>query len=153
PAALAPSAPSEQPQARTLRTESESSSCGTPLRHFSYLKTIPPTSHFQRHNRLNALFITENRQFPKFIIITMILTYPHDSAIHWEEVLRGLWEVPLLDDLRALVEFAHAGSIVGAADRLFRTPSAITRQVQRLEAALGAELLDRSVKPPRLNPL
>src|SRR5262249_24890123 len=45
------------------------------------------------------------------------------------------------------------GSIAGAADRLFRTPSAITRQVQRLEAALGAELLDRSVKPPRLNSL
>jgi DNA-binding transcriptional LysR family regulator len=59
----------------------------------------------------------------------------------------------LLDDLRALVEFAHAGSIAGAAGRLFRTPSAITRQVQRLEAALGAELLDRSVKPPRLNSL
>ena len=50
----------------------------------------------------------------------------------------------MLDDLRALVEFAQAGSIAGAADRLFRTPSAITRQVQRLEAALGAELLDRS---------
>src|SRR5437588_1320334 len=62
-------------------------------------------------------------------------------------------EVPLLDDLRALVEFARAGSIAGAADRLFRTPSAITRQVQRLEAELGAELLDRSVKPPRLNSL
>jgi len=59
----------------------------------------------------------------------------------------------MLEDLRALVEFAHAGSIAGAADRLFRTPSAITRQVQRLEAALGAELLDRSVKPPRLNAL
>ena len=59
----------------------------------------------------------------------------------------------MLDDLRALVEFAQAGSIAGAADRLFRTPSAITRQVQRLEAALGAELLDRSVKPPRLNSL
>jgi DNA-binding transcriptional LysR family regulator len=59
----------------------------------------------------------------------------------------------LLEDLRALVEFAHAGSIAGAAGRLFRTPSAITRQVQRLEAALGAELLDRSVKPPRLNSL
>src|SRR5213080_2725436 len=66
---------------------------------------------------------------------------------------RALKEIPLLDDLRALVEFAHAGSIAGAADRLFRTPSAITRQVQRLEAALGAELLDRSVKPPRLNSL
>src|ERR1700751_5601474 len=60
---------------------------------------------------------------------------------------------PMLEDLRALVEFAHAGSIAGAADRLFRTPSAITRQVQRLEAALGAKLLDRSVKPPRLNSL
>ena len=59
----------------------------------------------------------------------------------------------MLDDLRALVEFAQAGSIAGAADRLFRTPSAITRQVQRLEAELGAELLDRSVKPPRLNSL
>jgi DNA-binding transcriptional LysR family regulator len=59
----------------------------------------------------------------------------------------------LLDDLRALVEFAQAGSIAGAADRLYRTPSAITRQLQRLEAALGGELLDRSVKPPRLNSL
>ncbi len=59
----------------------------------------------------------------------------------------------MFEDLRALVEFAHAGSIAGAANRLFRTASAITRQVQRLEAALGAELLDRSVKPPRLNSL
>jgi len=59
----------------------------------------------------------------------------------------------VLDDLRALVEFAQAGSIAGAANRLHRTPSAITRQIQRLEAALDAELLDRSVKPPRLNSL
>jgi DNA-binding transcriptional LysR family regulator len=59
----------------------------------------------------------------------------------------------MFEDLRALVEFAQAGSIAGAADRLFRTPSAITRQVQRLETALGTELLDRSVKPPRLNSL
>ncbi|HMG86594.1 MAG TPA: LysR family transcriptional regulator [Terracidiphilus sp.] len=59
----------------------------------------------------------------------------------------------MLDDLRAIVEFAQAGSIAGAAHRLYRTPSAITRQLQRLEAALGAELLDRSVKPPRLNSL
>ncbi|MBV9199013.1 MAG: LysR family transcriptional regulator [Alphaproteobacteria bacterium] len=59
----------------------------------------------------------------------------------------------MLDDLHALVEFSQAGSIAGAAERLFRTPSAITRQLQRLEAELGAELLDRSVKPPRLNSL
>ena len=59
----------------------------------------------------------------------------------------------MLDDLHALVEFAQAGSIAGAAGRLFLTPSAITRQLQRLEAELGAELLDRSTKPPRLNSL
>jgi DNA-binding transcriptional LysR family regulator len=59
----------------------------------------------------------------------------------------------VLNDLHALVEFARAGSVAGAAGRLFRTPSAVTRQLQRLEAALGAELLDRSVKPPRLNSL
>ena len=57
----------------------------------------------------------------------------------------------MLENLRALVEFAQAGSIAGAADRLFQTPSALTRQVQRLEAALGAELLDGSVKRPRLS--
>src|ERR1700750_1939189 len=62
-------------------------------------------------------------------------------------------EAPVLDDLHALVEFAQAGSMAGAAGRLFRTPPAITRQLQRLETALGAELLDRSVKPPRLNSL
>src|SRR5215475_7576084 len=68
-------------------------------------------------------------------------------------VLGVLREAPVLDDLHALVEFAQAGSMAGAAGRLFRTPSAVTRQLQRLEAALGAELLDRSVKPPRLNSL
>src|ERR1041385_3151289 len=62
-------------------------------------------------------------------------------------------EDPVLDDLRALVEFAQAGSIAGAADRLCRAPSAIPRQLQRLEAELGAELRDRTTKPPRLNSL
>src|SRR5580658_8757697 len=70
-----------------------------------------------------------------------------------EGKIQVLQEAPLLDDLLALVEFAQAGSIAGAAERLYRTPSAVTRQLQRLEAALGAELLDRSVKPPRLNSL
>src|SRR5215467_13618986 len=83
----------------------------------------------------------------------MMLLFAHDSAIGWRRFQELLQEAPLLDDLQALVEFAQAGSIAGAADRLFRTPSAITRQLQRLEAELGAELLDRSVKPPRLNSL
>jgi len=59
----------------------------------------------------------------------------------------------MFEDIHALVQFAEAGSVVRAAARLHRTPSAVTRQVQRLEAALGAELLDRTVKPPRLSPL
>jgi hypothetical protein len=47
--------------------------------------------HQGLHKSINSLlFITENRQFHKFIIITMILTSPHDSAIRWEEVLRVL---------------------------------------------------------------
>jgi hypothetical protein len=43
------------------------------------------------HKSINSLlFITENRQFRKFIIITMILTSPYDSGIRWEEVLKVL---------------------------------------------------------------
>src|SRR5262245_3921294 len=83
----------------------------------------------------------------------MMLRYAHDAAIGWCRFWELPPEDPVLDDLHALVEFARAGSIAGAADRLFRTPSAITRQLQRLEAELGAELLDRSTKPPRLNSL
>jgi DNA-binding transcriptional LysR family regulator len=59
----------------------------------------------------------------------------------------------MLEDIHALVQFAETGSVVRAAERLHRTPSAVTRQVQRLEAVLGTALLDRSVKPPRLTPL
>lgn len=59
----------------------------------------------------------------------------------------------MFEDIRALIQFAEAGSVVRAAARLYRTPSAVTRQVQRLEASLGAQLLDRTVKPPRLTPL
>ena len=60
---------------------------------------------------------------------------------------------PMFEDIHALVEFVDAGSIARAAIRLYRTPSAITRQLQRLEAELGGQLLDRTVKPPRLTPL
>jgi len=42
----------------------------------------------------------------------------------------------VLDDLHALAEFGQAGSIAGEDDRLFRTPSAITRQLQTPGAAL-----------------
>lgn len=84
----------------------------------------------------------------------MILPSTHNVGIRFGRKSSELHqEGPLLDDLRALVEFAQTGSVGGAADRLFRTPSAVSRQLQRLEAELGAELLDRSTKPPRLNSL
>ena len=59
----------------------------------------------------------------------------------------------MFEVIHTLVQFAEAGSVVRAAARLHRTPSAVTRQLQRLESALGAELLDRTAKPPRLTPL
>ena len=36
-----------------------------------------------RKSRNSFLFMTENRQFDYFIIISMILTGSHDSAIRW----------------------------------------------------------------------
>jgi hypothetical protein len=44
------------------------------------------------HNGTTSLlFMTENRQFHSFIIITMILIVTHDSAIRREEVLGAGW--------------------------------------------------------------
>ena len=55
------------------------------------LPNLNRLSHPGFHESINSLlFITENRQFHKFINITMMLTFPHDSAIRWEEVLRVL---------------------------------------------------------------
>jgi DNA-binding transcriptional LysR family regulator len=53
----------------------------------------------------------------------------------------------MLDEIRTFVVLAESGSLQRAAERLFLTPSAVTRQIQRLEAALKMALLDRRVKP------
>ncbi|MET8810952.1 LysR family transcriptional regulator [Streptomyces sp. NPDC004549] len=45
--------------------------------------------------------------------------------------------------LRVLVEVAHAGSIAEAARTLAFTPSALSQQIAKLEAELGARLLER----------
>jgi hypothetical protein len=46
------------------------------------LPNLNRMTHQGFHKSINSsVFITENRQFHKFIIITMILTSPHDSAI------------------------------------------------------------------------
>jgi DNA-binding transcriptional LysR family regulator len=56
----------------------------------------------------------------------------------------------MLDEIRTFVVLAESGSLQRAAERLFLTPSAVTRQIQRLEATLKTPLLDRSVKPGRI---
>ena len=56
----------------------------------------------------------------------------------------------MLDEIRTFVVLAESGSLQRAAERLFLTPSAVTRQVQRLEATLKTPLLDRRVKPGRI---
>lgn len=48
-----------------------------------------------------------------------------------------------LRQLRSIIEIAHAGKIVSAAKVLRLTPSAVTLQLQALEAELGASLFDR----------
>src|ERR1700720_4694801 len=100
----------------------------------------------QKHAFLSTLM--HDRKLHKFIILTIIIPGPHVSVMR-----RRRFRRPLVGRFTCARRVRPAGSIAGAAHRLFRTPSAITRQVQRMEAALGAELLDRSVKPPRLNSL
>ena len=56
----------------------------------------------------------------------------------------------MLDEIRTFVVLAESGSLQRAAERLFLTPSAVTRQIQRLEATLKMPLLDRRVKPGRI---
>lgn len=53
------------------------------------------------------------------------------------------------DDLRAFDAVVRHGSISEAARAMGLTQPAITRRIQNLEADLGAQLLDRSTKPPR----
>src|SRR3954469_21339634 len=56
----------------------------------------------------------------------------------------------MLDEMRTFVVLAESGSLQRAAERLFLTPSAVTWQIQRLEAAFKHPLLDRRVKPGRV---
>ncbi|KQY99775.1 hypothetical protein ASD45_02425 [Pseudolabrys sp. Root1462] len=58
----------------------------------------------------------------------------------------------MLDEMRTFVLLAEEGSIQKVAERLPLTQPAVTRQIQRLEQALGAALLDRRMKPPGLTP-
>lgn len=54
--------------------------------------------------------------------------------------------------LRTLVAVAEADSFASAAEQLFVTPAAVSQQIRQLEAELGIQLFDRTLRPPRLNP-
>jgi len=55
-----------------------------------------------------------------------------------------------LDEIRAFVAVAETGSVNRAAHELGRSQPAVTRQIQRLEQALGIQVLDRRAKPVKL---
>jgi DNA-binding transcriptional LysR family regulator len=59
----------------------------------------------------------------------------------------------MLEELRTFVLFAEEGSIQKVAQRLPLSQPAVSRQIQRLEQALGLSLLDRRQKPPSLTPM
>jgi DNA-binding transcriptional LysR family regulator len=52
-----------------------------------------------------------------------------------------------VDDVRTFVTVAEAGSISAAAGELHLTQPAVSRRIQRLEAALGSQLIDRRQRP------
>lgn len=51
-----------------------------------------------------------------------------------------------IDEIQALVAVAETGSFRAAADALFISPPALSRRIERLEAALGARLLERTTR-------
>jgi len=55
-----------------------------------------------------------------------------------------------LDQMRALVAIAEAGSFSAAARKLGRVQSAISQSIQAMEATLGLALFDRSSRTPAL---
>jgi len=56
-----------------------------------------------------------------------------------------------LDGLRAFVAVAELGSFHGAADMLHLSQPALTRRIQKLEAALGVQLIERDTRQLRLS--
>lgn len=62
--------------------------------------------------------------------------------------------VPLLDPelLRSFVAIAETGSFTVAASRVFRTPSAVSMQIKRLEEHLGVSVFTRDARNVSLTP-
>ncbi|TCK08732.1 LysR family transcriptional regulator [Marinobacterium mangrovicola] len=54
--------------------------------------------------------------------------------------------MPLLPDMAAFVAVVETGSFTGAAEKMGITPSGVSRQVSRLEKALGVILIERTTR-------
>ena len=54
--------------------------------------------------------------------------------------------IPLLSDMAILVTVVEQGNFSKAARKLGVTPSAVSRQISRLEDALGIKLLKRTTR-------
>ena len=54
--------------------------------------------------------------------------------------------IPLLSDMAILVTVVEQGNFSKAARKLGITPSAVSRQISRLEDALGIKLLKRTTR-------
>ncbi len=55
--------------------------------------------------------------------------------------------------LRTLIRVSNVGSFAKAAEQQNMTLSALSMQMKALEAELGVDLFDRTVRPPRLTPI
>ena len=62
--------------------------------------------------------------------------------------------VPTIDPelLRSFVAIAETGSFTAAAERVFRTPSAVSMQIKRLEEVLGVSVFKRDARNVSLTP-
>ena len=58
-----------------------------------------------------------------------------------------------IDGMQAFVQIAELGSFNRAAERMGLTQTAMTRRVQKLEAFVGAKLLDRTTRSTTLTPV
>ncbi len=70
-------------------------------------------------------------------------------SIHYTRDMRSQVIGAHLAAVRSLVLVVDGGSLTGAGRRLGLTPSAVSKQLSRLEAALGARLLERTTRRVR----
>ncbi len=69
-----------------------------------------------------------------------------------KEIRQDLTSAILQDGVRSLIAFSQTGSFSDAAMRLGKSQPSVSRALAGLEAELGVDLLDRTVRPVRLTP-